>query len=190
MMLTTPAGRIRAQSSPNLSVVSGVVGAGLATTVFPARRAGATLIVKRIIGTFHGGDRRDDAEGPVLPDHLLRGILFEHLERQIERGEVAEHRDRVSDLPLRLRQRPALLLGQEVGEFVLPGFERFGQFDQQRTPSPERCRRPGGERRLRCGHRFIELCPIRPGRCCQNPPGRGVDHVEGAGALDQLSIDQ
>ena len=54
MTLTTPAGRIRAQSSPNLSVVSGVVGAGLATTVLPASRAGATLIINRSIGRFHG----------------------------------------------------------------------------------------------------------------------------------------
>src|SRR5258707_11277425 len=53
--------------------------------------------------------------GPVLPDHLLRAIVFEHRERQIERGEVAEHRDREGDLPLRLRQRLALLLGPEAG---------------------------------------------------------------------------
>jgi hypothetical protein len=44
MTLTTPAGRIQAQSSPNLSVVSGVVGGGLTTTVLPARRAGACIV--------------------------------------------------------------------------------------------------------------------------------------------------
>ena len=54
MMLSTPGGSISAQSSPNSSVVSGVVGAGFATTVLPASSAGATLIISSTSGKFHG----------------------------------------------------------------------------------------------------------------------------------------
>ncbi len=53
-------------------------------------------------------DGRDDAEGLVPADHLLRGILLEHLGRQVQRGEVADRADRPVDLPQRLRQRLAL----------------------------------------------------------------------------------
>jgi hypothetical protein len=43
-VLTTPGGSRRAHSSPNRSVVSGVVGAGLSTIVLPASSAGASLL--------------------------------------------------------------------------------------------------------------------------------------------------
>ena len=132
MMLTTPAGRMRR--------------AELAEPERRQRRGRGRLGHDRISGEqgrpdldhqqqqreVPGDDGRDDAERPVLSDHLLRAILLEHLERQIERGEVAEHRDREGDLPQRLRQRLALFLGQEASELVLLGFERFGQLDQQR----------------------------------------------------------
>ena len=97
-------------------------------------------------------DGRDDAERPVLSYHLLRAILLEHLGRQVERGKVAEPRDRDGDLPQRLRQRLALFLGQQACEWVLLSFESFGQLDQQCRPVQERRHRPGGERRLRSGH--------------------------------------
>jgi len=126
----------------------------------------------------------------VLADHLLRGVLLEYLGGQVQRGEVADRADRPVDLPQRLRQRLALLLGQETGECALLGFERVGELDEQRRPLPQRCRRPRGERRLRGGHRLVQLGPIRPGRLRQDPSSRGIDHVKGAGALDESSIDQ
>ncbi len=53
--LNVPAGRPpSARSSANRSVVSGVVPAGLATTVLPATRAGASLLQSSVVGKFHG----------------------------------------------------------------------------------------------------------------------------------------
>ena len=53
--LRTPAGMpARSASSPSASAVSGVSGAGLATTVQPTASAGATLRVIIAAGKFHG----------------------------------------------------------------------------------------------------------------------------------------
>ena len=54
MTLTTPGGRILAQSSPNLSVVSGVVGAGLSHHRVAGEQGRRDLDRSRIIGKFHG----------------------------------------------------------------------------------------------------------------------------------------
>src|SRR5258708_35753114 len=88
MMLTTPGGRIRAQSSPNLSVISGVVGAGLATTVLPARRAGAALIIRRSTGKFHGGMAATTPSGLCCRAPFLGGTPFTN---PGGRSELAEH---------------------------------------------------------------------------------------------------
>ena len=53
--LSTPAGMpARSANSPSASAVSGVSGAGLATTVQPTASAGATLRVIMAAGKFHG----------------------------------------------------------------------------------------------------------------------------------------
>ena len=53
--LRIPAGRPPAPSSPaSARVVSGVVSAGLATTVLPATRAGPSLLASRVVGKFQG----------------------------------------------------------------------------------------------------------------------------------------
>ncbi len=53
--LKTPLGRPPSDSSSaNRSVVSGVVAAGLATTVLPATSAGASLLHSSVVGKFHG----------------------------------------------------------------------------------------------------------------------------------------
>ena len=53
--LNTPSGSPPSDSSSqNRSVVSGVVGAGLPTTVFPATRAGASLLDSSVVGKFQG----------------------------------------------------------------------------------------------------------------------------------------
>ena len=53
--LNTPAGRPpSASSSAKRSVVSGVVPAGLATTVLPATSAGASLLHSSVVGKFQG----------------------------------------------------------------------------------------------------------------------------------------
>ena len=55
MMLTTPGGRSACCTiSANSSAVSGVVSAGLSTTVFPAASAGAIFHASIISGKFHG----------------------------------------------------------------------------------------------------------------------------------------
>ena len=54
-MLTTPGGRSAwRQTSANSSAVSGVVDAGLRTTVLPAARAGAIFQASMSSGKFHG----------------------------------------------------------------------------------------------------------------------------------------
>ena len=54
-MFTTPSGNpASAHNWANSSAVSGVVSAGLSTTVFPAARAGAIFHDNIIIGKFHG----------------------------------------------------------------------------------------------------------------------------------------
>ena len=54
-MLTTPAGSSAwRRTSQNSSAVSGVVSAGLSTTVFPAASAGATFHASISSGKFHG----------------------------------------------------------------------------------------------------------------------------------------
>ena len=53
--LKTPAGSPPScSSSAKRSVVSGVVPAGLATTVLPATTAGASLFESSVVGKFHG----------------------------------------------------------------------------------------------------------------------------------------
>ena len=53
--LNTPAGSPpSARSSAKRRVVSGVVPAGLATTVLPATSAGASLLHNSVVGKFHG----------------------------------------------------------------------------------------------------------------------------------------
>ena len=54
-MLTTPAGSSAwRRTSQNSSAVSGVVSAGLSTTVFPVARAGASFQLAMSIGKFQG----------------------------------------------------------------------------------------------------------------------------------------
>ena len=53
-MLTTPGGKTSRSSSPTLSVVSGVKGDGLSTSVLPASSAGAIFQNARVSGKFHG----------------------------------------------------------------------------------------------------------------------------------------
>jgi hypothetical protein len=54
-MFTTPGGRSACwQTSANSSAVSGVVSAGLRTTVLPVARAGATFHASISIGKFQG----------------------------------------------------------------------------------------------------------------------------------------
>ncbi len=53
-MLTTPGGNTSRSSSPTWSVVSGVNGDGLRTSVLPASSAGAIFQKARVSGKFHG----------------------------------------------------------------------------------------------------------------------------------------
>jgi hypothetical protein len=64
MTLNTPGRRMSLQISPMRHVVKGVVGAGLATTVLPAKSAGATLRSRRPTGTFQGVMAATTPSGP------------------------------------------------------------------------------------------------------------------------------
>jgi hypothetical protein len=74
-MLTTPAGTPAASTASSTNRMdSGVDGAGLTTTVHPARSAGASLTTTRLIGKFHGamstqtptGSRRTSDSAPPV----------------------------------------------------------------------------------------------------------------------------
>src|SRR5262249_35243662 len=110
------------------------------------------------------GDRRDDAERLAHPDHLPGGVLVEYLRREVERGVVAARGDRELDLAERLRQRLALLLGEQPGERALVRFEGGGQPGQQTRPHAQGERRPRQERFFRRSNRLLELGPIRARR--------------------------
>src|SRR3546814_2920586 len=75
-ILTTPDGTTSAHSSPRRSVVSGVVGAVLTTTVLPAASAGAILLAAMRTGAFHGTIAptkigRAHVSTPVTNAHLV-----------------------------------------------------------------------------------------------------------------------
>lgn len=67
-MLTTPGGSSASwQISAKASAVSGVVSAGLSTTVFPVASAGATFQASISSGKFHGMTCAATPSGRALP---------------------------------------------------------------------------------------------------------------------------
>src|SRR5262249_60603784 len=103
--------------SPTRRAAGGVVGAGLATTVWPGRRAGPTLPARRIIGTFHA------VTAATTPSGLCSRTTFRAASSwstSVGRSSVAEHAGRADNLVERLPQRLALLPSQQPGEVVPP----------------------------------------------------------------------
>ncbi len=77
--LSTPGGRISLATAPKRQVVSGVVGAGLATMVLPVTSAGPSLLHSRITGKFHGVIEATTPSGVRCSNTLLPPSSFRTL---------------------------------------------------------------------------------------------------------------
>ena len=93
-----PAAGSRRTARRSCSVVSGVVGAGLATTVLPASSAGRDLDHQQDHREVPRRDRRDDAQRRALLHDACAAVVLQHLGRQVHGGEGADHVDGAADL--------------------------------------------------------------------------------------------
>ena len=89
-MLTTPGGSSACrQTSVKSSAVSGVVSAGLSTTVFPQASAGATFHASMSSGKFHGMICAGDAERsrPAVREGVLELVRPARVVEEVRRGQ-------------------------------------------------------------------------------------------------------
>ena len=121
---------------------------------------------------------------------FLVASSFKTFVRQVERRVVTNNTDGKADLPVRLRKRLTLLLGQQPRELVLSCFERVGQPDQKRTALANRLGRPGGERCLGGRDRLVKLRTIGARRLREHFLGRGIDDIKPCGARHQFAVDK
>ena len=160
MTLSTPGGRIDAASSPKRRVVSGVVGAGFATTVLPASSAGASLDHQQDHREVPRRDGRDDAERRADLDDLLRGVF-----RAAPSGSMfiaangVDHGDRAAEFVFRLRRRvcPVPASAAPAHSSTARG-QRVGEREQQGGGAlPRICATTAGKAGLGGGDRVVEL---------------------------------
>jgi hypothetical protein len=89
-----------------------------------------------------------------------------------------------------MRQRLALLLGEQAGELGTARLKCIGNTQQRLPPLLYRGRRPGGKSTFRRRHGGFELCLVRPRAAGQQFSGGRIDHVQHGSARDQLPVDQ
>ena len=107
--------------SARRSVVNGVVSAGLATTVLPARNAGPSLLHSSVVGKFHGHDRGDDAERAAQHARVDAGVDVVDADPAHLAGEPGVVLERVRglvQLDLGLADRLALLGDEDRRKLV------------------------------------------------------------------------
>ncbi len=183
-------GKISAHSSPTFSEVSGVVGAGLTTTVLPASSAG------RELGRHHDHrevprrDRRHHAQRTALADDLRLRVFGEHRIGQVQPGQSADIGAGRHQLEEGAAQRLALLLGQQRGQFRRLGIDGVGQLHQQGAALGQGSRRPGRICTLGRSDRLVELLDVRARTFGHHLFGGRIDDVEGGGAGDELAADE
>ena len=120
MTLTTPAGTpASSRIGISASMVSGVSEAGLSTTGQPAASAGPILRVAIAAGKFHGVTSTAMPAGLCCtrmraPEAGARDMLADIAHRLL--GVPAEELGRIGDLAARVRQRLAVLDGDQLGE--------------------------------------------------------------------------
>ena len=159
-MFTTPGGssawRTTSQKS---SAVSGVVSAGLSTTVFPAASAGASFHASISSGKFHGMIWPGDAERP------RRAVRERVLELVGPAGVVEEVRggERQVDVA-RLLDRLAAVQRLEHRELARALLEDARDPEQVLRALAAGERRPGAERLARGGDRERRRPRARPAR--------------------------
>ena len=127
--MNTPSGTpASAKISASRSVVSGVVSAGLATTVLPHSSAGPSLLHSSVVGKFHGTIAATTPSGrrstrPSTPASTLWSDAA-HLARQAR--VVLERVRGLVQLDLGLADRLALLGDEDRHELVDVGLEGLG----------------------------------------------------------------
>src|SRR5262249_23448006 len=120
MTLTTPAGTpASSRIGISASMVSGVSEAGLSTTVQPAASAGPILRVAMAAGKVHGGPSTATPAGLGLPHHARAGgggarALADGAHRLLR--VPAEELGGISNFAARIRERLAVLDGDQLGE--------------------------------------------------------------------------
>ncbi len=90
----------------------------------------------------------------------------------------------------RMRQGLTLLLRQQARELGLAALERIGELGHELATLLDGNVLPGRERRLRSGHRLIELIQVRARTDRDDLLGGRIDDVERRGACDQFAADQ
>ncbi len=116
--------------------------------------------------------------------------IFDHLHRQIQRGEVAEEAGHAHDFKSRVRQRLALFGGEQAGEIAGIGLDHVGHFQHQLAPVLDRHRRPSRESRLRRGDGLVELRLGGARALRQHLFGGRIEHGHGLVAVDHLAVDE
>ena len=186
--LNTPAGSPPScSSSAKRSVVSGVVPAGLATTVLPATSAGASLLDSSVVGKFHGHDRADDAERPAQHDAVDAGIEVRRVRAAQRLGEpdvVHQRVDRLGDLDAGVAQRLALLAGEQRDQLVEVLLDVVRGLAEDLAALGDGQRRPVGERApRRPARRASTSSAVPPATSAKTWPSAGLVTGSGSPAL-------
>ena len=179
MTLTTPAGTpASSRIGISASMVSGVSEAGLSTTGQPAASAGPILRVAIAAGKFHGVTSTATPAGlccttmraPEAGAHDMLPILRTRLLRV-----PAEELGRIGHLAARIRQRLAVLDGDQLGEPLGVAHDQLVGLAQNLGALARLLRGPARER-VACGIDrglgVLDAWRSRPRRSCSRSPDR------------------
>ncbi len=182
MTLTTPAGTPASSSSGiSASMVSGVSDAGLSTTVQPAASAGPILRVAMAAGKFHGVTSTATPAGLCCTRmRAPEAGALRHLADIAHRflGVPAEELGRIENLAARVRQRLAVLDGDQLGKALGVAHDQLERLAQDLAALARLLRRPaveGGARRIDRGLGVFDGGARHRGDLAL---GRRIDHVE------------
>jgi len=142
---------------------------------------------KRIVP---GNDGADHAERTAVGlDLAIAGILND-AHRQLERAEIAEEAGHTHDLAGGVRQRLALLAGQQARQFAGVGFDGLGHLDDERAALLDRGGRPGRKGGLGRGDGLVELV-LRGARALRHHLfGGGIEDRHGQVAGYHFAVDE
>jgi hypothetical protein len=137
-----------------------------------------------------GDDRPDHAQRIIMGLNPARIIIGDHIDRQVERGEIAEEGSAAIDVLHRALHRLALFLHQHPGNLGAIGLNCLGCLDQQGLALGNRCRGPAREGGTGGSDSRVELRLGRARTGGDNHLGRRVDDVHGHVAIDHLATNQ
>ena len=160
--------------STTRQVLSGVVGAGLATTVLPLSRAGASLVNSKMKGKFHGVIAATTPQGCAVLDDPAAVAGAEHHGVHVEvPGYGAEQRAPEARLTGCRGERLALLHRQRPGDLASMLVKAAGQLAHQGDPVRERRRGSRRKRAARGTDRRIERRLVGPAVEAKTAPVAG-----------------